>query len=182
MKRMAWLLLVIVSMSGCAVYNTSPADGHGDVMLRGYDPVSYFQGAQPRRGDAALAYRHRHGTYFFADRANLDRFRAEPDRYAPQYGAFCAKGVAYAIRAGGDPLVYEVRDGRLFIFAVPYAREFWRTDPVGQIAQADGYWRTELEDTPVTWGNLKRYLWRVPHYRTYPEEFAEYERRTGRKP
>ncbi len=175
-------LMLATATAGCAVYNTASLGDRADVMLGGHDPVSYFQGEKPVAGKPELALRHRHGTYLFADPANLERFRAAPDRYAPQYGAFCAKGVAYAIRAGGDPLVYEVRDGRLFIFAVPYARNYWRTDPADFVTKADQYWRTELEDAPVVWTNLKRYVWRVPHYKTYPEEFADYERRTGKKP
>lgn len=181
MGRALLMLVVFTVVTGCAVYNTSNVGEHGDVMLGGYDPVSYFQGEKPVRGAVEFALRHRHGTYFFADRTNLERFRATPDRFAPQYGAFCAKGVAYAIRAGGDPQVHEIRDGRLYIFAVPYARDYWRTDPADFVAKADLYWRTELQDAPVKWTNLKRFIWRVPHYKSYPEEFADYERRTGRK-
>ena len=55
-----------------------------------------------------------------------------------------------------------------------------RKGPADFVSKADGYWNTELEDAPVKWTNLKRYLFRVPHYKTYPEEFADYERRTGK--
>lgn len=181
-RSLVMLLLIAACPAGCAVYNITPIAEHVDVMLEGYDPVSYFQGERPLPGKAEFALRHRHGTYLFVDRTNLDRFRTNPDHYAPQYGGFCAKGVAYAIRAGGDPRVFELRDGRLFIFAVPYARAYWRTDPADFVAKADHYWRSELADAPVRWTNLKRYVWRVPHYKTYPEEFADYERRTGTKP
>ncbi len=167
-------------LQGCAIYNTSADGAESDLMLLGYDPVSYFEAAQPAKGLGTLTARHRHGTYRFASAGNREKFISSPDRYAPQYGGFCAKGVSYAIRAGGDPLVYEIRDGRLFLFAVAYARDYWRTDPGDFIAKADGHWRTELEDAPVKWTNLKRFVFRVPYYKTYPEEFADYERRTGK--
>lgn len=181
MRFVAWLVAVI-GLSGCAVYNTSSEGATGDLMLQGLDPVSYFTGAKPVPGRSDLVERHRHGSYRFASTENLARFRASPEQFVPRYGAFCAKGVAYAIRAGGDPTVYEIRDGRLYIFAVPYARDYWRTDPADFVAKADAYWQAELEDAPVAWTNLKRWVFRVPHYKTYPEEFADYERRTGKKP
>lgn len=175
--------LAIVAMTviqGCAVYNATSDGVHDDLMLLGHDPVMYFSGAAPIKGKAELSAHHRHGTYRFATPEYREQFLAAPDRFAPQYGAFCAKGVSYAIRAGGDPLAYEIRDGRLFIFVNDYARDYWRTDPPDFIGKADLYWRAELEDTPVKWTNLRRFVLRVPHYKSYPEEFADYERRTGK--
>ncbi len=178
--RCVLTLVALALPSGCAVYNTTADGADRDLMLLGHDPVTYFSATDPIKGDARWTARHRHGTYRFASAQNRERFLAQPDRYAPQYGAFCAKGVSYAIRAGGDPRVYEIRDGRLFIFANDYARDYWRTDPPDFIGQADHYWNSELEDTSVKWTNLMRFVWRVPHYKSYPDEFSDYERRTGK--
>lgn len=122
--RSVVLGLAVALLSGCAVYNTASDGVHHDLMLLGNDPVSYFTEAAPLVGRADWNARHRHGTYRFASVQNRERFLAAPDRYAPQYGAFCAKGVSYAIRAGGDPLAYEIKDGRLFIFVNEYARDY----------------------------------------------------------
>ena len=178
-RTIAWTLAAAL-LAGCAVNNVQRDADAADLMLDGLDPVSYFNAPAPLRGSAARQLQYAQGTYRFASDANLAAFRAAPERYTPQYGGFCAKGVAYAIRSGGDPKVFEVRDGRLYIFAVPYARDYWRTDPADFIAKADGYWKTELADTPARWTNLKRWIFRVPHYKTYPEEFDEYTRRTGK--
>lgn len=176
----ALLLLLALQLAGCAINNITRDGNVPDLMLRGHDPTSYFTAGGPVPGSADHRVAHAHGTYYFASAESRARFVADPGRYSPQYGGFCAKGVAYAIRAGGDPLVYEIKDGRLFIFAVPYARAYWQTDPADFIAKADHYWRTELADAPATWTNLKRWLFRVPHYKSYPEEFADYTRRTGK--
>ena len=178
--RIAHMIIAIAMLSGCAVYNTTIDGAERDLMLQGHDPVSYFNAASPIIGSPEWTARHRHGTYRFASIENRARFLAEPGRYVPQYGAFCAKGVSYAIRAGGDPLIYEIKGGRLFIFVNDYARDYWRTDPVDFIKKADHYWTTELEDAPVKLANLKRFIWRVPHYKSYAEEFADYEKRTGK--
>ena len=179
-SRLIAICLLLAAIVGCAVNNVTSDGAESDLMLGGYDPVSYFSGGPPVRGAEPFKAQFRHGTYRFATAANLAAFQASPERYVPQYGAFCAKGVAYAIRSGGDPLVFEIRDNRLFIFAVPYARDYWRTDPTDFVAKADRYWQTELADAPVRWTNLKRWTFRVPHYKTYPEEFTEYTRRTGK--
>ena len=177
---MATLVAALAPLQGCAVYNTSADDAQRDLMLQGLDPVSYFEAAAPLPGRPEFTARHKHGTYRFASIENHDKFRASPERYAPQYGAFCAKGVSYAIRAGGNPLVHEIRDGRLFIFVNHYARDYWRTDPADFIAKADRYWVSELKDAPVVWTNIARFIFRVPHYKSYPQEFADYEKRTGK--
>jgi hypothetical protein len=180
MLRLLVTTLAALLLAACAVNNVTSDGEHADLMLGGYDPVSYFESAQPVLGQPQLTMHHRHGTYRFASSEHLARFRADPDRYAPQYGGFCAKGVSYAIRAGGDPRVYALREGKLYIFAVPYARDYWATDPADFVAKADHYWRTELADTPARWTNLKRWIVRVPHYKTYPEEFRDYTARTGK--
>jgi YHS domain-containing protein len=179
-KRSIATLAIALMLAGCAVYNITHDGADADLMLRGYDPVSYFKGATPTRGEATITARHRYGTYRFASDAHRSEFLRDPERYVPQYGAFCAKGVSYAVRAGGDPLVYAIRDERLFIFAVPYARDYWLTDPREFVDKADFYWRTEMQDRSATLHNLYRYVFRVPHYKTYPEEFADYEKRTGK--
>ena len=148
--------VALVLLQGCAVYNSTSDGADSDLMLLGHDPVSYFEAERPQLGRPELTVRHRHGTYRFASADSREKFRSNPERYAPQYGAFCAKGVSYAVRAGGHALVHEIRDGRLFIFVNDYARDYWRTDPADFIAKADGYWSSELEDAPVVWTNRKR--------------------------
>lgn len=178
--RRAGLLFTLALLQSCAVYNTTSDGADSDLMLLGHDPVSYFSEAAPRIGKPEWTARHGHGTYRFVSAQSRESFLAAPQRFVPQYGGFCAKGVSYAIRAGGDPRVHEIRDGRLFIFVNDYARDYWRTDPADFIAKADGYWTTELQDAPVKWTNLKRFVFRAPHYKSYAEEFADYERRTGK--
>jgi YHS domain-containing protein len=150
-------------------------------MLKGFDPVSYFIKDAPVKGQAEYKKEYEYGTYLFSSSQNLQQFNDNPEKYVPQYGGFCSKGVSYAIRAGGDPLAYAIRDDRLFIFANEYAKDYWRLDPVDLIGKADGYWQDELKGRSVKWTNLKRFVFRVPHYKTYPEEFADYEKRSGKK-
>jgi hypothetical protein len=101
-------------------YNVG-ADG---VALGGFDPVSYFaedgeygeDGEGPRRGDPAITAEHEGRRYRFASPANRDRFVADPARYEPAYGGWCAYAVANGYKFEVDPESYLVADGRLLVF------------------------------------------------------------------
>ena len=179
--RTALLIITATGLGACAVNNTSSDDGVNDLMLKGFDPVSYFSGDKPVRGSAQYQKHYEYGTYFFANDQNLQQFSTDPQKYVPQYGGFCSKGVSYAIRAGGDPLAYAIHNDRLFIFANEYAKDYWSLDPTDMVGKADGYWESELRGRSVKWTNMKRFVFRVPHYKTYPEEFSDYEKRSGKK-
>ena len=135
----------VAVLQGCAVYNMTSQGADAELMLLGYDPVSYFRGSSADEG-AQRSYGAPSPRHLSIQLSREPaKFIASPDRYAPQYGAFCAKGVSYAIRAGGDPLAYEIRSERLFIFVNDYARDYWRTDPDDFIAKADAYWAPSLK-------------------------------------
>lgn len=95
-------------------WNTG-ADG---LVLSGYDPVSYFPegGAAPRPGDPSLAAAHEGRRYHFASEANRERFLADPARYEPRYGGWCAYAVAHDYKFEADPTSYLVVDDRLLVF------------------------------------------------------------------
>lgn len=112
------------------------ADGLG---LRGWDPVSYQSGA-PRMGDAAFAAEHAGARYHFADAASRDAFLADPARFAPRFGGFCQFGVALGKKLDGDPQVWRVADGRLFVYAYPAAKEGFLKDVPGNTAKAEANW------------------------------------------
>jgi len=64
------------------------------VVIRGYDPADYFTEGRPVPGKSGLSYEFDGGNYLFSSSANRDLFKADPKAYAPQYGGYCAFGVA----------------------------------------------------------------------------------------
>lgn len=123
------------------------ADASG-LALHGYDPVAYFELGQPTSGDPALSARHGGATYLFASAAHRDAFAAAPDRYAPQYGGFCALGTAMGKKLDGDPTLWRIVDGRLYLNVNAQAQEVWLRDVPGNIAKADAIWPT-IKDRPA---------------------------------
>ncbi|HIP79129.1 MAG TPA: YHS domain-containing protein [Kiloniellaceae bacterium] len=110
------------------------------LALHGYDPVAYFTEGGPRRGSDSLVHVHDGAAYRFASQANLDRFKQAPDRYAPQYGGFCAYGVSVGKKFDGDPTLWKIDDGKLYLNLNEQIYETFLQDVDGNIEKADRNW------------------------------------------
>ena len=121
----------------CLSLALSAAQAEG---LGGYDPVSYFTGVTPAKGLAAFTSAYRGETYQFTSAANRDAFAADPGKYLPQYGGYCAWAVAQGKLAPGDPLISRVVDGKLYLNVNRDIAARWERDIPGFIRSADGNW------------------------------------------
>ncbi len=94
---------------------TKPVDDNG-LAIGGYDVVSYFsEGAM--KGKSSISTKHNNATYYFSSKENLKMFKANPDKYLPQYGGFCAWGVAEKMSMFPiNPETFDVVDGKLYLF------------------------------------------------------------------
>ena len=110
------------------------------VALGGYDAVAYHTQGAPVPGDASITLEHEGATWRFSSTANRDTFAADPVRYAPQYGGHCAWATAQGYLAHGDPEVWRIVDGRLFLNANQQVNRGWLRDLEAFIAQADANW------------------------------------------
>lgn len=124
-----------------------PALGHYNLKdglaLQGYDPVSYADG-KPARGSAKIVQAHRGVTYRFASEESRERFCAEPGKYEPAYGGWCAYAMADGTKYKVDPESYLIQDGRLLLFYKGFlnnTRKKWQKQgPEEMGAKADGHW------------------------------------------
>ncbi|MFY8036043.1 MAG: YHS domain-containing (seleno)protein [Cyclobacteriaceae bacterium] len=94
-----------------------------NVAIEGYDPVSYFDN-KPAEGKSQFSFTHHGVTYWFSSQANLNKFKASPEKYEPAYGGWCA----YAMGETGekvkiDPETFKILDGKLYLFY-----NFWGTN------------------------------------------------------
>jgi YHS domain-containing protein len=86
------------------------------VAMRGYDPVAYFTAKMPTAGDAKFSAKHDGMTFHFASAENRAMFKASPAKYVPQFGGFCAMGIALGKKLDGDPEAWLVADdGKLYL-------------------------------------------------------------------
>ena len=110
------------------------------VAIEGYDPVAYFTEGKPIEGSDDLTATHDGATYRFASVANRDAFAADPAKYAPQYGGFCAYAVAHGATAPIDPEAFTVLDGKLYLNYSDHVRAQWRNDAAEFISRANENW------------------------------------------
>jgi YHS domain-containing protein len=139
------LLLAIAMGLGCAApaFAAGPLnlDGRG-VALHGYDPVAYFVDGKPVKGAAERSAAAQGATYWFASDKNLELFKADPAKYAPQYGGYCAYGVAQGYKPDIDPAAFRVEGGKLYLNLSPDVQARWVKDIPGYIEQANKNWKT----------------------------------------
>lgn len=83
--------------------------------IKGYDVVAYFTQGKPVEGDGDFTHKWRGATWRFASAANRDTFAAMPQKYAPQYGGYCAWGVSQGYTAPTDPEAWRIVDGKLYL-------------------------------------------------------------------
>ncbi|MEL6530757.1 MAG: YHS domain-containing (seleno)protein, partial [Pseudomonadota bacterium] len=131
--------------------NTGPiyTKTKGDTLaVRGYDVVSYFiDEGVPVEGTEDFTVRYQGFDYRFANQDNADAFVADPAKYAPAYGGYCAWAIgANNALAEGDPQVYEIVDGTLYLNFNEGVQERWEKDIPGFIASGDENYPTHSPD------------------------------------
>ena len=114
--------------------------------VHGADPVvlSTLNAVAP--GDAANTVVHDGVAYYFASKLSADRFKADPDRYLPQYGGYCAYALSQGIVKRGDPGLFVISDGRLFLLNNPRALARWQAEQDQLLIKAEGHWPRILKD------------------------------------
>lgn len=117
-----------------------------DIAVGGYDPVAYFTAGQPLRGQAQFRLTHQGAEYRFASAENLAAFRANPARYQPQYGGYCAWAVSQGYTAPGDPRHWRIVDGRLYLNYNADVQTRWEGDIPGHIRSANANWPRVLAE------------------------------------
>lgn len=110
------------------------------IAIKGYDPVAYFTMNQPLKGSKEFSVDWNGATWRFANQDHLDLFRAQPEKYAPQYGGYCAWAVSQNKTASIDPDAWKIVDGKLYLNYSLDIQETWEADTDGNIKKADANW------------------------------------------
>jgi hypothetical protein len=155
-KHLFIALLGCAVLAGCAATPgriktdraVAPLEARAGLALEGYDAVSYFDAGQARRGSGAFRHRWRGAEWHFGSAAHRDAFAADPERYAPKYGNYCAFAVSRGTVAHGDPAIWAIVDGRLYLNNNRFAQQLWNEDRPGNIAAADQNWPLLTRERP----------------------------------
>jgi YHS domain-containing protein len=129
-----------IKSEGVAKVNT---DGKGQAV-RGFDAVAYFAANSAVEGDPKYQYAWNGAKWLFANAENLEKFKQNPEAYAPQFGGYCAYAVSHGHTADGDPNAWKVVDGKLYLNYNPEVKQMWEKEQDKFIKDGEKNW-TEFQ-------------------------------------
>ena len=110
------------------------------LAIKGTDPVSYFVEGRPVKGKSKYAYVWKGAEWRFSSEKNLMLFKGDPQKYAPQFGGYCAWAVSQGYTAGIDPEAWRIVDGKLYLNYSLSVQKKWSQDIEGNIKKAEKNW------------------------------------------
>lgn len=139
MKTTTIVALFMFMLCSCAhkqpeIYSDSSA------AINGYDPVAYFTDGKPVKGDEQFSFQWKDARWLFASKEHMDLFTANPEKFAPQYGGWCAFGCSKGKKATTDPNAWTIVDGKLYLNHSLEVKDKWNQDQKKSIEQADMNW------------------------------------------
>lgn len=131
---------IVLSVSRPAFAAKAPVFASDGVAINGFDPVAYFTDGKPVRGNPDLSVNWQGAALHFSDTDHKAMFEADPEKYAPKYGGYCAYAVSKGATAPTDPDAWTIHEGRLYLNFSTDVRSIWREDIEGNVARADANW------------------------------------------
>lgn len=139
------LLAALLSFNGAVQAEDSPIYSNKKGAIKGTDPVAYFSlqpGEKAVRGSEEFVYEWKGATWKFANAENRQKFIDNPEKYAPQYGGYCAFAVSHDFTKSIDPNRWEIVDDKLYLNYNRTAYRKWKKDQLAAIERADANWPT----------------------------------------
>ncbi len=141
-------LVTLVALFGMAGNALAADYTHSTPAVQGYDVVSYQTGKRPIRGNGNFIAVYDGATYQFSSTDNRKTFERNPEKYIPAYGGFCAFGTSVGKKFIGDPEVWRIVDGTLYLNLDTSIQATWLKDVPGRIKTADANWRNIKDKAP----------------------------------
>ncbi len=139
-------LLLLTALAATTLGMAGPAQAGTVVFIaegaaiEGYDPVAYFTDGKAVPGKDGITHEWMGATWKFANAEHRDAFAADPGKYAPQYGGFCAWAVSQGYTAKIDPAAWRIENGKLYLNYSKSVQARWAKDIPGNVAKADANW------------------------------------------
>ncbi|HEX5169286.1 MAG TPA: YHS domain-containing (seleno)protein [Cyclobacteriaceae bacterium] len=108
--------------------------------INGYDPVSYFKVNMAVKGDGHYSYEWKDATWHFVSEENLSLFKADPEKYAPQFGGYCAYGMSQGHKAPTEPDAWTIVEDKLYFNYNKDVQKKWQENRDELIKQAETNW------------------------------------------
>ena len=108
--------------------------------IKGYDPVAFFRESKPVMGQDSLSYNWKDATWLFSNRKNMEDFKSDPEKYAPQYGGYCAYGTSQGHKAPTETDTWTIVNEKLYFNYNKKVQTMWLKDEKTLIEKADQQW------------------------------------------
>lgn len=118
----------------------APVFNKNGVAIGGYDVVAFYDESKPVMGDKNLSYQWQDVNWYFTSLQHLDSFKLSPEKYAPQFGGYCAYGTAEGHKAPIEIDTWTIVNGKLFFNYNKAVQKLWLEDQQGLIKKADEKW------------------------------------------
>ena len=147
-RSLGLIVLGVSTLLGAsAAWSKDPVNStlFGKTAIHGYDPVAYFTDGKPVPGKEDFEFQWMGAKWLFASAEHRDTFKSAPDKYAPQYGGYCAYGVAQGNAVDIDPNAWSIVDGKLYLNYDMGVQKKWKQDVPGFIVKANKNWPAVLK-------------------------------------
>ncbi len=142
MQLLRTILLFGLAFTYCLTQAQQKVFSTSEGAIRGYDPVAYFTESKPVKGQKQFSTEWNGATWYFKSAENRKKFVEAPEKYAPQYGGFCAYGVSRDYKVKTEPEAWAIYNGKLYLnYDLDVAKK-WASDKDGYIKKADANWVT----------------------------------------
>ena len=115
--------------------------------IKGYDSVAYFTENKPVKGSSKFSLTYNGANWLFVSQENLDLFKSDPAKYAPQYGGYCAYAVSQGTTASIKPELFTIHNGKLYLNYNKKINDQWSKSKENFIVDADKNWPKLLNDS-----------------------------------
>jgi YHS domain-containing protein len=145
MKKFILFLMVVIGLAtaNCAVSESfkQVSTTIENVAIKGYDTVAYFDESGAVKGNPQFEYAWKGARWLFSSQANMEKFKANPEQYAPQFGGYCSYSVSHGYTADGDPEAWKVVDGKLYLNNNQEVKKKWEAEQPKLIQDGEKNWK-----------------------------------------
>lgn len=136
-------IIYLIALSFCfSLHGIDPINTtiFGDLAVKGYDTVSYFKTGKAEKGSKKYSYQFMEVNWRFSSKENLNLFKANPEKYMPQYGGYCSWAVSEGYTANIDPEAWKIVEGKLYLNYNQDIQKKWESDSQQNIEKANANW------------------------------------------
>lgn len=139
-NKFSAIIILLMIFSKCVFAQEKAIFIKNGIAINGYDAVAYFTESKPVEGKNDFSFDWNEAKWLFSSQVNLDAFKANPTKYAPQYGGFCAYGVSENHKSPTDPNAWTIVDDKLYLNYSKKVKELWSKDMPNRIQKANEFW------------------------------------------